>query len=618
MRRFFFLYCNFCGKLKKKLKHSISWEIIVFSIFELMSSSDQNFSKLTNDDWIMYIPAMRIVTLVFAIICTTFIAVNLMQGEPLIAAINGGIALIMFFCYFTIIRFDTLKFATPITLLMLTIITLTYIINGGHEGFGVTWIVLVPLISVYCFHTKLAIAFPLFIAAILGIAFFTPIYEFCYQYPESVRVRFPFIYTAEVAIAILLKRNFHLNKNYMDHLLRQNIQYKERAEAASKAKSDFLANMSHEIRTPINAILGNDELILRESKETDCLEYAKNIKSSSKALLALINDILDFSKIESGKLSIIPVEYNLATLVKESCNLIATRAENKGLELKTDIERAAPSVLLGDEIRIRQICSNLLTNAIKYTKSGSVTLRVYTTIGEKDLINLIIEVQDTGVGISETNLKFLFDSFSRIDERLHRNIEGTGLGLAITKQLVELMDGTIQVESIVGRGSIFKVCLPQKIISAQPIGDFSLNVQEEEPTYHENFHAPNARILVVDDVNMNLKVFAGLLKKTEVKIDSVLSGEECLKIVRENKYDLIFLDHMMPKMDGIETFRLMRSLENLNHDTPVIMLTANALEGAREQYLGEGFVDYLSKPVHGEQLEKMVLKYLPQSLICHV
>ncbi|MDO4946808.1 MAG: ATP-binding protein [Fibrobacter sp.] len=583
-----------------------------------MKEKDDNFSRLINDDKILYIPAMRIVTLVFAIICTMFIAVNIMQKEPLIAAINGGIAFIMFFSYFTIIRFDSLKVATPVTMLMLTVLIITYIINGGHEGFGVMWVVLVPVIALYCFHTKLAVGFPLFIGAILAIAFFTPVFEYCYQYQESVRVRLPFIYTAEVAIAILLKRNINLNKKYMNHLLRQNIQYKEKAEAASKAKSDFLANMSHEIRTPINAILGNDELILRESQEPDSLEYAKNIKTSSKALLSLINDILDFSKIESGKLNIIPTEYNLGILVKDSFNLIANRAESKGLELRTDVEQAAPSVLLGDEPRIRQICSNLLTNAIKYTKSGSVTLRVYTTIGEKDWINLIIEVQDTGVGISENNLKYLFDSFSRIDERLHRNIEGTGLGLAITKQLVELMNGTIQVESIVGRGSTFKVSLPQKIVSATPVGDINVSVQEEEPTYHEEFHAPNAHILVVDDVSMNLKVFSGLLKKTQMQIDTAVSGEECLKMVREKQYDLIFLDHMMPKMDGVETFRLMRSLDNMNPNTPVVMLTANALEGAREQYLSEGFVDYLSKPIHADQLEKMVLKYLPKNLICRV
>lgn len=580
-----------------------------------MKTSDETLSKLIDENKLVYIPAMRIVTFVFAVICTAFIAVNILQNEPLIAALNGVIGAILFFSYFTILKFNTLKIATPVVLVMFTILAVTYLVNGGHEGFGITWIVLIPLLAVYCLRPKLAIIYPLFIAAVLFIALYTPLYEYCYQYPESVRTRFPIIYITEIAMAILLKRNMNQSEKYKDQLLRQNIEYKEKAIAASKAKSDFLANMSHEIRTPINAILGNDELILRESKEEDTLDYAKNIKSSSKALLALINDILDFSKIESGKLSIIPVEYNLSTLLSDTYNLLAMRAQEKGLLLKTEVEKIAPSIMFGDEVRIRQICVNLLTNAIKYTKTGEVILKVYTSLGEKELINLVIEVQDTGIGISENNLKYLFNSFNRIDEKKNRNIEGSGLGLAITKQLVELMNGSIQVESILGKGSTFKVTLPQQIVSAEPIGDFKVSSHEDQPKYRENFHAPEAKILVVDDVNMNLKVFAGLLKKTQIQVYTAISGEECLKKVNEEKYDIIFLDHMMPNMDGIETYRAMQAMDTPNSGTPVIMLTANALEGAKEQYMSEGFSNYLSKPIHADQLEKMIQDYLPKHLI---
>jgi len=580
-----------------------------------MMDKEENLSALIDEEKLTYFPAMKIVCLVFAIICTAYILINLIQHEPLLAGLNGGIGLVMFFSFFTIIRFETLKVATPIMLLMLTILTIYYIVCGGHEGFGITWVLLIPFISAYCIHTKLAIWYLPLIALILIGAFYTPLFQYCYQYTESVQIRLPMIYIAEAAICLLMKRNMALSEKLKDKLLRQNIDYKNKAEAASKAKSDFLANMSHEIRTPINAILGNDELILRESKETDVQDYAKNIKSSSKALLALINDILDFSKIESGKLTIFPVEYRLASLLTDSHNLVAMRAEEKGLTLKTLVEQVAPSILLGDEVRIRQICVNLLTNAIKYTQKGSVTMNVYTTMGDREFINLVIEVKDTGVGISRNNLKYLFDSFSRIDEQKNRNIEGTGLGLAITKQLVDLMNGSIQVESLLGHGSTFKVILPQKIVSAEPIGDFTATSHDEHPQYKEQFHAPDARVLVVDDVSMNLKVFAGLLKKTQIQVDTAISGEECLKKISETEYNMIFLDHMMPNMDGIETFRAMQAMSTINSNTPVIMLTANALEGAREQYVSEGFSNYLSKPIHADQLEKMILNYLPKDLI---
>lgn len=580
-----------------------------------MKSYDEKIAQLIDEDKLLYIPANRIVTLVFAIICTVFVVFNLIQGEPLISALNGVVAIVMYFSYFTIIRFGTLKIAMPVVIVMLTGLIVTYILNGGHEGFGATWVLLIPLVAVYTLRPKVAIGYQLFIAALLIVAFYSPLFAYCYPYSEAIRTRLPVIYVIEVAIGILLKRNMAQSEKYKDKLLRQNIEYKEKAEAASKAKSDFLANMSHEIRTPINAILGNDELILRESKEADALEYAKNIKTSSKALLALINDILDFSKIESGKLSIFPVEYKLDSLLRDSCNLVIMRAADKGLKLQTEVEFAAPSVLLGDEIRIRQICTNLLTNAIKYTESGFVKLNVYTTIGEKELINLVIEVQDSGIGISKNNLKYLFDSFSRIEEKSHRDIEGSGLGLAITKQLVDLMNGSIQVESILGKGTTFKVVLPQKIISANPIGEFKLFANEELPAYHENFQAPDAKILVVDDVSMNLKVFVGLLKRTLVQIDTAISGEECIKKASEKKYDLIFLDHMMPNMDGIETFQKLQAMGTVNQNTPTIMLTANAIEGAKERYLGEGFCNYLSKPIHADQLEKMIQEYLPRNLI---
>lgn len=581
-----------------------------------MPQTSDDIEHLIDDNKLHYIPALKIVSIVFAVICTAFVPINIMQNEPEIAVLNGIIAIVMYFSFFTVIKFETIKVAGPSVFTMLTILSIAYFITGGHEGFGITWILLIPILAAYCLRLKLTIIYQAFMLLIMVLALHSPLQEYCYPFSEAVRVRFPVIFLAEAAVAILLKINMTKSELYKDQLIRQNINYKKKAEAANKAKSDFLANMSHEIRTPINAILGNDELILRESTEKDILDYAKNIKNSSKSLLALINDILDFSKIESGKQSIIPVEYKPDTLFNDSYNLVSMRAAEKNLAFTVDIDDRIPSILFGDEIRIRQICANLLTNAVKYTKSGSILFKTYAERTKQDWINLVIEVKDSGIGISKENQEHIFDSFLRVDEKKNKNIEGTGLGLVITKQLVMLMQGRIDVDSTLGKGSTFCVRIPQRVISQDPIGKKNFETVQSEPAYKEQFHAPQGKVLVVDDVAMNLKVFTGLLKRTQIQIDTALSGMECIKLVAKNKYNIIFLDHMMPEMDGIETFDTMRIMTNsLNKDTPVIMLTANAIEGAKAEYLSAGFADYLSKPIHSDQLEQMILKYLPKELI---
>ena len=391
------------------------------------------------------------------------------------------------------------------------------------------------------------------------------------------------------------------------------------AQLANEAKSGFLANMSHEIRTPINAVLGMDAMILRENKQANIQEYALDIQSAGQGLLSLINDILDFSKIESGKMKITPVEYELYSLINDSYNMVAMRAKEKNLKLHIQNDVSMPEKLFGDEVRIRQIIVNLLTNAVKYTKEGAVIVWFGWERIDEDQALLKISVQDTGIGIRKEDMDRLFDSFERMDEGKNRNIEGTGLGLAITKYLVELMKGNITVESEYGKGSVFRVELPQKIISSEPLGNFSekyMGSVNAHQTYHESFQAPEARILVVDDVAMNLKVMVGLLKNTRMQIDTAENGMECLDLVREREYHIIFLDHMMPQMDGIEVLHRMQEMpDNRNKNTPVIMLTANAILGAKEEYLQMGFQDYLSKPIREVKLEEMILKYLPEELI---
>ncbi|MCR4990959.1 MAG: response regulator [Lachnospiraceae bacterium] len=392
----------------------------------------------------------------------------------------------------------------------------------------------------------------------------------------------------------------------------------ELADSANKAKSQFLSNMSHEIRTPINAVLGFNEMILRESNDKNIQMYAENIRNSGHTLLGLINDILDFSKIEAGKIEIIPVDYNLSSVINDLVNMVRIRSQEKGLGLTLDFDSEIPILLNGDEIRIKQIITNILTNAVKYTERGYITFTIgYDRIeSEPDHVMMNVSVKDTGIGIREEDMKKLFTEFERIDEKRNRAIEGTGLGMSITQSLLEMMGSSLKVESIYGVGSIFSFSLKQKVTKWEPLGDYKVSFEQETKErehYRNKFTAKEARVLMVDDNATNLLVFENLLKQTLVQADSVTSGDECLNLCAKNKYDIIFLDHMMPGKDGIETLHEMNELvDSKNHDTPVICLTANAISGAREEYIKEGFEDYLTKPIDPDKLELMMIKYLPE------
>ncbi|MDD6195098.1 MAG: ATP-binding protein [Lachnospiraceae bacterium] len=389
------------------------------------------------------------------------------------------------------------------------------------------------------------------------------------------------------------------------------------AKEADQAKSDFLASMSHEIRTPINSIIGMNEMIIREAKTSDVKKYAHDAKNAATMLLSLVNDILDSSKIASGKLNIVPVKYALADLLMDLYNMTVVRAKQKNLELHFEVDNHLPSWYKGDDIRIRQVLINLLTNAIKYSDQGTVTLKVSGKV-EQDVAYLNFSVKDTGRGIRKEHMKRIFSRFDRVDEEHNRHIEGTGLGLSVSAQLLELMGSKMQIESQVGVGSEFSFELEQRIVDASPVGDFNerLGARVEEEEYDASFVAPKAQLLVVDDNEMNLRVFCNLLKDTEVQITTAISGMECVDLVRNHHYDIIFLDQMMPEMDGVETLKRMEGiLDNPCKETPVIMLTANAVAGAREQYIALGFKDFLTKPIFSDQLESMVRKYLPSHLV---
>lgn len=390
---------------------------------------------------------------------------------------------------------------------------------------------------------------------------------------------------------------------------------KEDAEHANRAKSEFLANMSHEIRTPIHAIIGMNEMVLRESENNEIRVYSQNIKNASSSLLSLINDILDFSKIEAGKIEIVEEDYQLGNLLSDVVNMIQYTAKEKELLFKTEIDKNLPSVLSGDCVRIRQIMLNILNNAVKYTEKGEVALIVSQENQSEKTTTLKIQVADTGIGIKEEDLQNLFDNFQRLDINKNRSIEGTGLGLAITQRLIDCMDGRIEVESTYGKGSVFTVYIPQKVINVQQIGNFKITQSSDrDESYAETFVAPDAQILVVDDYDMNLFVMKSLLKSTKAQVTTCDSGEACLKYMSENTYDLVLLDHMMPEMDGIETLKKINEMKLKKH-TIVIALTANAIAGAKEMYISSGFDDYLSKPIEMKQLEQMLVKYLPSDKV---
>lgn len=413
------------------------------------------------------------------------------------------------------------------------------------------------------------------------------------------------------------------------------LEEKFRAESASNAKSDFLANMSHEIRTPINAVLGMNEMIIREdNRALDVVEsdpmlaqealeninvYAGDVKKAGHNLLAIVNDILDFSKIEAGRMELTEAPYQLSSLINDINNMIQFKAQDKGLAFKVEVDPSLPDELSGDEVRVRQILTNLLNNAVKYTDKGSVILKIRGKKQDDNTLILTIVVWDTGIGIKPEDKEQLFNKFERLEMERNSTVEGTGLGLAITHNLTELMGGNIEVESEYGKGSIFTVNIPQKIVSESKLGDFQTRLKDNAPgnrPYKESFRAPDATILIVDDTRINLTVAVNLLKNTKMKIDTATSGEEAVNMASKYKYDVIFMDQRMPGMNGTEAFHKIRGTENgASKDVPVICLTADAVIGAKEHYLTEGFSDYLTKPIDNFALEKILMKYLPDEKV---
>ena len=508
-----------------------------------------------------------------------------------------------------------------------------FLYTGGTDGSSIfLFFVAIPVVFFF-FNLSYGLYFNLVFFVIMCVYMNTPLRNTGYQFPEVYYSRLPMMFLVTVVMVAMAQYETVKTKIKQDNAL-------EEARRANEAKTDFLANTSHEIRTPINAVLGMNEMILRESAKAEKLSgaspmayheafrkirnYAGNVDSAGSNLLAIINDILDFTKIEEGKMDIVEVEYRLSTVVNDVSNMIYFKAKEKKLAFTTDVDESLPDLLYGDVVRVRQVITNILNNAVKYTDEGSVSLKIAGNRREKTsdarpVIELIVSVTDTGIGISGENLGKLFGKFERVDLERNSTKEGTGLGLAISKMLLEMMGGDIRVESTYGVGSTFTVVIPQKVLSEEPVGNFKEKFEKalgEKKAYHESFRAPEARLLIVDDTNMNLLVATEFLQDTLVGIDTASSGREAVKLALQNKYDVILMDQRMPEMDGEETFREIRShRDGPNIDTPVICMTADAVVGARERYLSKGFNDYLTKPIDSTYLEMMLKKYIPAEKI---
>lgn len=458
-------------------------------------------------------------------------------------------------------------------------------------------------------------------------------YWLSYKYPQLVHgqmLRASFfldvvqsIFVTTVAVGLIVKVQAWMQKqqdsiveekNKLLVEVTQKAKHAQReAEIANHSKSNFLANMSHEIRTPINTVLGMDEMILRETREDNTRSLAQDIRTSTESLLEIVNEILDFSRIESGKMELMADDYELCDVLHDTVTVFGLRAKEKGLYLHIHVDEKLPAMYRGDSLRLRQIINNIMSNAIKYTREGGINFSV-TGHQEEDSEVLHFEIEDTGAGIREEDLHRLFEAFERIDEKTNRNIEGTGLGMAITANLLHMMDSNLQVRSVYGQGSTFYFDLKQRVKDWTPIGHFQVKDKKNADNsreQHFTFLAPNVHVLLVDDNAMNRKVFCKLLKHTQIQIDEVDNGFTCLEMVKKRHYDIIFLDHMMPELDGVETFSYMQSMqENRCKDTPVIVLTANAIIGAKEQYMQIGFTDYLSKPIDSHRLENLIVEQL--------
>lgn len=566
---------------------------------------------------------LRLVLVVGFVVSVAAIIAGFALNDPIINALPiGALLCVILISMVLTFKFHMVNLASVLFALFVIcgIFPFVFFTSGGINGGSTVWFVLGLL---YIFMMFRGVMLPIFL--ILALITDVGTYIFAYYHQDLIVPlgsqtdvyydSFFAVMAVGIAVGMIMKFQIQSYERERERTLAQ----KEEIEKIVKSKDAFFANMSHEIRTPINTIIGLNEMILREDISDEVAEDAIRVKNAGKILLNLINDILDFSQIESDHMTIVPMRYQTKEMLDDVVGMLQVRMAEKNLTFNIDIDSDLPSSMFGDEMRIKQILINILTNAVKYTQEGSVTLTVQGEALENARERLTISVSDTGIGIKKEDLESLYDYFKRIDREKNRKIEGSGLGLAITKQLVNMMGGTITVDSIYRKGSVFTVTLEQPVIDAKPIGNVNYLRQlqsKERKHYKQSFEAPMAKILVVDDNETNLMVITKLLRATKVQIDTARNGEECLEMAKNKMYHVIMMDSMMPVMDGQAALKAIRRQESRRlRQTPVIVITANASAADRQKYYELGFNGYVAKPIDGSLLEAEILKCLPEELI---
>lgn len=545
----------------------------------------------------------------------------IMEESKVMLPVMGTLLVIIAATLVVVFKYRKYELAAKILgfIIIIVLFPIMFLVNDGVNSGSTIWLALGLWYIFIMFRGKTLAAFLIMAIVADGIAYLIGYFHPEMLIPMSSRQSvYIDSFFSLIAVSLIGGITFQIHVRIFEKEHELNLKQKEELKQAGEAKDIFFANMSHEIRTPINAIMGLNELILRYSEQEEVQECAQDIQIASNMLLNQVNDILDLSQMEVNKMHIVPVNYQIKEVISDLVDLVRVQADKKGIELYVDVDRNLPEVLNGDEKRLKQVLLNIMDNAVKYTEEGSVTLSVIGEEYTEDTIKLNIKVADTGIGIRKENLEGIYDAFNRYDEARNKRILGTGLGLAITKQLVDMMEGEILVDSIYRKGTTFTVSLTQKIVDATPIGDIAYQgrIEETKTEYKPLFEAPEARVLIVDDSNMNRMVAQRLLGSTKVQIDAVSSGAECLEMTKQKFYHVIMLDYLMPDMNGLETLRAIRGQENgLCRETAVIALTANAISGARQVYVEQGFDGYVEKPIQGKLLENEILQFIPSDII---